>query len=60
MEEFELAVAYLNGSNISLDDSQKLKLYALYKQAIVGPCNISRPGLFDFVGKAKWYVLLCC
>ncbi|XP_007522269.3 enoyl-CoA delta isomerase 2 isoform X1 [Erinaceus europaeus] len=32
----------------------KLKLYALYKQATEGPCNIPKPGAFDFVNKAKW------
>ncbi|XP_037384922.1 enoyl-CoA delta isomerase 2-like [Talpa occidentalis] len=32
----------------------KLKLYALYKQATEGPCNAPKPGVFDFVNKAKW------
>ncbi|XP_037365674.1 enoyl-CoA delta isomerase 2-like isoform X2 [Talpa occidentalis] len=32
----------------------KLKLYALYKQAMEGPCNAPKPGVFDFVNKAKW------
>lgn len=32
----------------------KLKLYALYKQATEGPCNMPKPGVFDFVNKAKW------
>jgi peroxisomal 3,2-trans-enoyl-CoA isomerase len=32
----------------------KLQLYALYKQATVGTCNTSRPGMMDFVGRAKW------
>ncbi|XP_048204490.1 enoyl-CoA delta isomerase 2 isoform X2 [Perognathus longimembris pacificus] len=32
----------------------KLKLYALYKQATEGPCSIPKPGVFDFVNKAKW------
>lgn len=32
----------------------KLKMYALYKQATVGKCNTSKPGVFDFVGQAKW------
>ncbi|XP_008829887.1 enoyl-CoA delta isomerase 2, mitochondrial isoform X1 [Nannospalax galili] len=32
----------------------KLKLYALYKQATEGPCNMPKPGVFDFINKAKW------
>lgn len=32
----------------------KLKMYALFKQATVGKCNTKKPGVFDFVGQAKW------
>jgi len=32
----------------------KLKMYALYKQASEGKCNTKKPGVFDFVGQAKW------
>jgi len=32
----------------------KLKLYALFKQASTGKCNTKKPGVFDFVGQAKW------
>lgn len=32
----------------------KLKLYALFKQASVGPNTTSKPGAFDIVGKYKW------
>uniref|UniRef100_A0A8D1DX66 Enoyl-CoA delta isomerase 2 n=1 Tax=Sus scrofa TaxID=9823 RepID=A0A8D1DX66_PIG len=32
----------------------KLKLYALYKQATEGPCNAPKPGMLDFILKAKW------
>ena len=32
----------------------KLKMYALFKQATVGACNAPKPGMMDFVGKAKW------
>ncbi len=38
----------------SVDNSQKLKLYALYKQATVGKNTSKKPGLMDLVGKAKW------
>ncbi len=36
------------------DNNTLLQLYALYKQASVGNVNVSRPGQFDFVGRAKW------
>ncbi|KAG9048094.1 hypothetical protein FS837_000800 [Tulasnella sp. UAMH 9824] len=32
----------------------KLKFYAYYKQATIGNVNTPRPGMLDFVGKAKW------
>ncbi|XP_074204139.1 enoyl-CoA delta isomerase 2 isoform X1 [Camelus bactrianus] len=32
----------------------KLKLYALYKQATEGPCNLPKPDMMDLVNKAKW------
>lgn len=35
-------------------DEEKLKVYSLYKQATVGDCNTTRPGMLDFTGKAKW------
>ena len=36
------------------DNTTMLQLYALYKQATLGNINASRPGQFDFVGRAKW------
>lgn len=44
----------------SPSNSDKLLLYALYKQAEHGPCSGSRPGVFDPVGRAKfdaWHAL---
>ncbi|CAK4614035.1 hypothetical protein LEN26_002996 [Aphanomyces euteiches] len=39
----------------NLEDNQtKLEMYALFKQATEGPCTQPKPGMFDFVGKAKW------
>ncbi|XP_063068457.1 acyl-CoA-binding protein [Engraulis encrasicolus] len=50
--------------NRAAEEAKKLKtqpgndelkeIYALYKQATVGDVNISRPGMLDFTGKAKW------
>jgi len=36
------------------DNNVMLQLYALFKQSSTGKCNTSKPGAFDFVGKAKW------
>jgi diazepam-binding inhibitor (GABA receptor modulating acyl-CoA-binding protein) len=35
-------------------DDELLKLYGLFKQAVVGDCNTAQPGFFDLTGKAKW------
>ncbi|MEM9384656.1 MAG: acyl-CoA-binding protein [Pseudomonadota bacterium] len=35
-------------------DDEMLKLYALYKQASSGDVSGSRPGMLDFVGRAKY------
>lgn len=36
------------------DNSTRLKLYGLYKQATRGDVSGERPGGFDFVGQAKY------
>jgi len=36
------------------DNQAKLKLYALYKQSTEGDCSGDRPGMMDFVGRAKF------
>jgi len=36
------------------DNNTMLLLYALYKQGTVGDVNTKRPGMTDFVGRAKW------
>ena len=36
------------------DNLAKLRLYALYKQGTVGDATGDRPGMFDFVGRAKY------
>ena len=35
-------------------DADKLKAYALFKQATVGDCSGERPGAFQFVARAKY------
>jgi acyl-CoA-binding protein len=36
------------------DNLTLLKIYALYKQATEGDAAGDRPGMTDFVGRAKW------
>lgn len=54
LERFNEAVKSLDSLPEEPPNDVKLKLYALYKQATVGKCNASKPGVFDLVGKAKW------
>lgn len=50
---FQEAVQYVPRlKNISTE--QKLRFYALYKQATVGACNVEKPSSFDLVGLSKW------
>uniref|UniRef100_A0A158QDV2 Acyl-CoA-binding domain-containing protein 6 n=1 Tax=Hymenolepis diminuta TaxID=6216 RepID=A0A158QDV2_HYMDI len=38
----------------SLSNEDLMYLYARYKQATEGPCNISQPGLLQYKARAKW------
>ncbi|KAF9787244.1 ankyrin [Thelephora terrestris] len=56
-EEFSAAASYLsNASSLSqVSDVVKLELYGLYKFVTVSHTpNVSKPGLLDFAGRAKW------
>ena len=52
--DFEKAKSRLESSSIEVDNETKLKLYGLYKQSTTGVCSTPKPGLTDFVGRAKW------
>ena len=48
-EDFQAAVdAVSNKINKTMSNEELLEVYALYKQASVGDCNTSRPGMMDF------------
>lgn len=53
---FNEAVDYIqNGrGDQSPSNEQKLAFYALYKQATEGDVSGKRPGMMDFVGRAKF------
>jgi len=57
-KKFEKAVAIVQGlpkgGPVQPSQDDKLYFYSHYKQATIGDVNISRPGMLDFVGKAKW------
>jgi len=52
--EFEAAAAASKKLAAKPDNDTLLKLYALYKQATQGDAQGQRPGMTDFVGRAKF------
>ncbi|XP_055684457.1 acyl-CoA-binding protein homolog 1 isoform X2 [Lutzomyia longipalpis] len=53
-EDFDKAAEDVKKLKASPSNEDLLELYALFKQASVGDCNTSKPGMLDFKGKAKW------
>ena len=53
---FNEAVDYIQNGRGDQNPSneQKLEFYALYKQATEGDVSGKRPGMMDFVGRAKF------
>ena len=51
---FEKAALHLRALGPQLDPTKLLYFYARFKQAKEGPCNLPKPGFFDFQGKQKW------
>ena len=54
MSDFETAVAEVKELPEKPGNQDLLRLYALYKQATVGDAEGDRPGMMDFVGRAKY------
>ncbi|XP_066540041.1 enoyl-CoA delta isomerase 2, mitochondrial [Hoplias malabaricus] len=54
VEDFNQAKDQLGKLKKDPGNEVKLKIYALFKQATQGPCNTPKPGMLDFVNKAKW------
>lgn len=54
--QFEEAVNYIQNAEGDFQPSNEMKLefYALYKQATAGDVSGKRPGMMDFVGRAKY------
>lgn len=53
-EQFAAAAAAANDLASRPDNETLLKLYALYKQGTAGDAGGKRPGMTDFVGRAKY------
>lgn len=51
---FNEAASHLQTLVSNLDSNTLLIFYGLYKQSTVGPCNTSKPGIFNMQGRAKW------
>jgi len=51
---FETAVRDVQQLPERPDNDTLLKLYALYKQATIGDVSGKRPGMTNFVGRAKY------
>ena len=52
--QFEKAVAESKTLPEKPDNMTLLKIYSLYKQATEGDVQGERPGMMDFVARAKW------
>ncbi|MEM9070069.1 MAG: acyl-CoA-binding protein [Myxococcota bacterium] len=53
-EEFQAAVAQVNGLAKAPSNDVLLDLYGLYKQATSGDVSGKRPGMLDVKGRAKY------
>jgi acyl-CoA-binding protein len=53
-EQFEQAQSDSKNLPERPDNMTLLKIYALFKQATSGDAQGERPGMSDFVGRAKW------
>ena len=53
-ELFEQTVAESKNRSERPDNMTLLKMYGLYKQGSSGDVQGDRPGMTDFVGRAKW------
>ncbi|MDY7549058.1 acyl-CoA-binding protein [Glaciimonas sp. CA11.2] len=52
--EFDQALADSKNLAERPDNMTLLKMYAIYKQGSLGDATGDRPGMTDFVGRAKW------
>ncbi|XP_055534189.1 acyl-CoA-binding domain-containing protein 6 [Wyeomyia smithii] len=53
-EEFARATKFIEHSHDRFEQKDLLKFYGFFKQATVGQCNVSKPGIFNLTGRSKW------
>ena len=53
-ERFQIAVNEIRNLPNKPDQTMLLKLYGLYKQAVIGVCNIDKPWAFQVEACMKW------
>ncbi|XP_055636819.1 acyl-CoA-binding domain-containing protein 6-like [Toxorhynchites rutilus septentrionalis] len=53
-EEFTRATKFIERGHDQLEQKELLRFYGFYKQAMVGKCDIPKPGIFNMSGRAKW------
>lgn len=55
-QQFEETVNFVQNAegDVQLSNEQKLQMYALYKQATEGDVTGKKPGMMDFVARAKY------
>ncbi|XP_050099335.1 acyl-CoA-binding domain-containing protein 6-like [Anopheles aquasalis] len=53
-ERFACATKFLERNTNAFEQPHLLQFYGLYKQATVGPCNTTKPGIFNLQARAKW------
>ncbi|KAJ3611470.1 hypothetical protein NHX12_021485 [Muraenolepis orangiensis] len=54
VEQFTQAKSQLATLKSDPGNQVKLQIYALFKQSTQGPCDTPKPGMLDFINKAKW------
>lgn len=53
-DHFSAAVGLRPAQHPNASPELKLRLHALYKQAVIGACSVPRPSGFNLTGKSKW------
>lgn len=51
---FHQATSYLPSIVAALDSDDLLQFYGLFKQSVIGPCNMARPNIFNMQARSKW------
>ena len=53
-EQFNISAIVVKNLKKTPDNNELLELYALYKQATVGDCELDKPSIFNIKEKSKW------